>query len=132
MLCKQILSSVFIFCKHYMCVMWLHVCTLRSRIFYYQCIMYAAKLNTWYVGYCQQLLAMPMSKRVERMFSRSRVSRSIDRSQEFFSRIKNENMSSISDFMHCTSKKGRSCMQKIYMQLHIIILKQVKYIIEIA
>ena len=83
-----------------MCVMWLHVCTLRSRIFYYQCIMYAAKLDTWYVGYCQQLLVRPVSKRVERMFSRSKVSRSIDRSQEFFSRIKNENMSSINDFMH--------------------------------
>ena len=41
-----------------------------------------------YVGYCQQLLARPMSKRVERMLSRSKVSRSIDRSQEFFSRIK--------------------------------------------
>ena len=91
MLCKQILSSVFIFCKHYMCVMWLHVCTLRSRIFLLS-VYYAAKLDTWYVGYCQQLLARPMSKRVERMFSRSKVSRSIDRSQEFFSRIKNENM----------------------------------------
>ena len=63
-----------------------------AGFFYYQCIMYAAKLDTWYVGYCQQLLARPMSKRVERMFSRSKVSRSIDRSQEFFSRIKNENM----------------------------------------
>ena len=129
------MQTDFIFCFYFLQT--LYVCDVITRMYLAQqdfllSVYYAAKLDTWYVGYCQQLLARPMSKRVERMFSRSRVSRSIDRSQEFFSRIKNENMSSISDSMHCTSKKGRSCMQKIYMQLHIIILKQVKYIIETA
>ena len=65
MLCKQILSSVFIFCKHYMCVI--------TRMYLAQqdfllSVYYAAKLDTWYVGYCQQLLAGQCQKELRECF----------------------------------------------------------------